>query len=54
MEKIYYLFHWRSDKGEMFALFSDRGNADKYVDANPVGGDVVISEVISLVVIDAN
>ena len=47
-----HLFHWRSDKGEMFALFADRENAEKYVEANPEGGDVVISEVVSLMVID--
>jgi hypothetical protein len=47
-----HLFHWRSDRGEMFALFADRETADKYVEANPEGGDVLISEVISLPVID--
>lgn len=52
MDKGMYLWHWRSNTSEMFALFEEYKNAEKYADANPAGGDVILSEILSLGVID--
>lgn len=51
--KYLYLWHWRSTRGEMFALFEDYDNAQKYLDANADDPDLVINEILSLPVIDS-
>ena len=51
--KYLYLWHWRSDRGEMFALFEDYDNAQKYRDANEDDPAMIFNEILSLPVIDA-
>lgn len=47
------LWHWRSSRGEMFALFEDYDLAKTYMDANTNDPDLIINEILSLPVIDS-